>query len=84
MLYASTKATLKKEFGQSQIKDDYFATAKEEMTLSGYKKHIVLMESPCVLSKEELELKVGRIILAEIMEKNIGALQFSYFLACSE
>jgi len=57
MLYASTKATLKKEFGQSQIKDDYFATAKEEMTLSGYKKHIVLMESPCVLSKEELELK---------------------------
>ena len=28
MLYASTKATLKKEFGQGQIKDDYFATLR--------------------------------------------------------
>ena len=28
MLYASTKATFKKEFGQGQIKDEYFATFK--------------------------------------------------------
>ena len=28
MLYASTKATFKKEFGQGQIKDEYFATMK--------------------------------------------------------
>ena len=28
MLYASTKATFKKEFGQGQIKTDYFATSK--------------------------------------------------------
>ena len=28
MLYASTKATFKKEFGQGQIKDEYFATSK--------------------------------------------------------
>ena len=28
MLYASTKATFKKEFGPGQIKDEYFATAR--------------------------------------------------------
>ena len=28
MLYASTKATLKKEFGGAQIKDEVFATVK--------------------------------------------------------
>jgi hypothetical protein len=27
MLYASTKATFKKEFGPGQIKDEFFATA---------------------------------------------------------
>ena len=28
MLYASTKATFKKEFGQGQIKDEYYANTK--------------------------------------------------------
>jgi hypothetical protein len=28
MLYASTKATFKKEFGPGQIKDEFFATAR--------------------------------------------------------
>ena len=32
MLYASTKATLKKEFGGAQIKDEVFATVKVDTT----------------------------------------------------
>ena len=63
MLYASTKATLKKEFGQGQIKDEYFASTREELTLQGYQKHVQSNgeDSACVLSKEELEMKVGNV-----------------------
>jgi len=57
MLYASTKATFKKEFGQGQIKDEYFATCKEEMTLDGYKRHLISSSGPGPLSKEEEEMK---------------------------
>eukprot|EP00088_Acartia_fossae_P060699 TRINITY_DN7271_c0_g2_i1.p1 TRINITY_DN7271_c0_g2~~TRINITY_DN7271_c0_g2_i1.p1 ORF type:complete len:357 (+),score=90.93 TRINITY_DN7271_c0_g2_i1:32-1072(+) len=57
MLYASTKATLKKEFGQGQIKDEYFASTKEELTLRGYEKHMASMDGPGVLSQQELEMK---------------------------
>jgi len=57
MLYASTKATFKKEFGQGQIKDEYFATYKEEMTLAGYNRHLQSIAGPSPLSKEEEEMK---------------------------
>jgi len=57
MLYASTKATLKKEFGQGQIKDEYFANTKEELTLRSYAKHITQSEGPQVLTRQELEMK---------------------------
>ena len=32
MLYASTKATFKKEFGAGQIKEDYYANHREEVS----------------------------------------------------
>ena len=31
MLYASTKATFKKQFGAGQIKEDYYANHREEV-----------------------------------------------------
>lgn len=37
MLYASTKATLKKEFGTSYIVYDYFASTVSELSLSSFK-----------------------------------------------
>lgn len=37
MIYASTKATLKKEFGSSYITADYFASTIEELSLVSYK-----------------------------------------------
>ena len=34
MLYASTKATFKKQFGAGQIKEDYYANHREEVSFS--------------------------------------------------
>ena len=31
MLYASTKATFKKQFGAGQVKEDYYANHREEV-----------------------------------------------------
>ncbi len=39
MLYASTKSTLKQEFGAGQVKDELFGTARDEVSLEGYLKH---------------------------------------------
>eukprot|EP00092_Neocalanus_flemingeri_P022414 GFUD01024311.1.p1 GENE.GFUD01024311.1~~GFUD01024311.1.p1 ORF type:complete len:346 (+),score=116.64 GFUD01024311.1:94-1131(+) len=56
MLYAATKATFKKEFGQGQLKDDYFATMREDVTLAGYKRHLTVEAAPGPLSREEEEM----------------------------
>jgi len=56
MLYAATKATFKKEFGQGQIKDDFFATMREDVTFTGYKRHLKVEAAPGPLSREEEEM----------------------------
>lgn len=56
MLYAATKATFKKEFGQGQFKDEYFATMREDVTLAGYKRHLKTEAAPGPLSREEEEM----------------------------
>ena len=40
MLYASTKATLKKEFGSSSITSDYHATCHEDLAIVNYKSYL--------------------------------------------
>ena len=57
MLYASTKATFKKEFGAGQIKDEYYANTQEEITLAGYKRHLAVESAPGPLSRQEEEMK---------------------------
>ncbi|XP_025835468.1 twinfilin-like, partial [Agrilus planipennis] len=56
MLYASTKATLKQEFGSSQIKEEIHGTIKSEITLDGYKKYKKVLAAPAPLSMREEEL----------------------------
>lgn len=56
MLYASTKATFKKEFGGGQLKEEYYANMREEVTLSGYKRHLRSEQAPGPLSREEEEM----------------------------
>jgi twinfilin len=56
MLYASTKATLKQEFGGSQITEELFGTSKEDISLQGFKNHQVNSKAPAPLTFREEEL----------------------------
>ncbi|KAJ8374141.1 hypothetical protein SKAU_G00047210 [Synaphobranchus kaupii] len=69
MLYAATRATLKKEFGGGLIKDEIFGTTKDEVSLSGYRKHLTAQAAPLPLSAAEEELR--RIKLNEV-QTDIG------------
>lgn len=57
MLYASTKATLKQEFGTSQIKEELHGTILDDITWEGYIKHKRAMTAPAPLSMKEEELQ---------------------------
>ncbi|XP_065133450.1 twinfilin-1a [Paramisgurnus dabryanus] len=57
MLYAATRATLRKEFGLVHIKDEIFGTAKDDVSLSGYKKHVTSLSAPLPLTAAEEELR---------------------------
>ncbi|CAH1170374.1 unnamed protein product [Phaedon cochleariae] len=57
MLYASTKATLKQEFGSSHIKEEIHATISTEVTLNGYLKYKKSAAAPAPLSMREEELQ---------------------------
>lgn len=56
MIYASTKSTLKLEFGGSNIKEEYHATTPEEMTFAGYQKNKISMSAPTPLTAREEEI----------------------------
>ncbi|KAF5303467.1 hypothetical protein FQA39_LY09930 [Lamprigera yunnana] len=55
MLYASTKATLKQQFGTSEIKEEMRASS--EITLDGYKKFKAAQVTPAPLTSHEEELQ---------------------------
>ncbi|KAM3858792.1 twinfilin-1-like [Diretmus argenteus] len=57
MLYAATRATLKKEFGCGHIKDEIFGTTREDVSLSGYRKHLASLVAPLPLTAAEEELR---------------------------
>ncbi|CRK88175.1 CLUMA_CG001960, isoform A [Clunio marinus] len=55
MIYASTKSTLKLEFGSSYLKEEYHATSLEEITFTGYQKNKLSMAAPTPLTRQEEE-----------------------------
>lgn len=57
MLYASTKATLKQEFGSSQIKEEIHGTVLNDITLDGYKRYKNTSKTPAPLTMREEELQ---------------------------
>ncbi|XP_064175672.1 twinfilin-1-like isoform X1 [Anguilla rostrata] len=69
MLYAATRATLKKEFGGGHIKDEVFGTTRDDVSLSGYRKHLTSQSAPLPLSAAEEELR--KIKLNEV-QTDIG------------
>lgn len=56
MLYASTKATTKQEFGTASIKDELHGTVVEDVTLEGLKRHQRNDAAPAPLTTAEEEL----------------------------
>jgi len=66
MLYAATRATLKKEFGNAQLKDELFGTVPGDVSLSGYKKHVQSQNAPKPMTMAEEEL-------AEIRRTEVNA-----------
>jgi len=57
MLYASTKATLKMQFGGGHFKDDYPCNMPEDASLEGYLKHVESQNAPPPLTFAEEELQ---------------------------
>ncbi|XP_025064508.1 twinfilin-1 [Alligator sinensis] len=64
MLYAATRATLKKEFGGGHIKDELFGTIKDDVSLNGYRKYLLSQSFPAPLTAAEEELQ--RIKINEV------------------
>ncbi|KAG7522814.1 twinfilin-1 [Solea senegalensis] len=69
MLYAATRATLKKEFGGGHIKEEIFGTTKDDLNLSGYRKYMTSQAAPLPLTAAEEELR--QIKLQEV-QTDIG------------
>lgn len=63
MLYASTKATLKKEFGGGNITHELFGTSRDEMRLHGVRRVLASEHetSPAPLTQAEQELRHIRL-----------------------
>ncbi|XP_030629754.1 twinfilin-1a isoform X2 [Chanos chanos] len=57
MLYAATRATLRKEFGGGHIKDEIFGNVKDDVSLSGYRKYLTSRAAPQPLTAAEEELR---------------------------
>eukprot|EP00999_Lentomonas_sp_LEN2_P002955 NODE_813_length_1175_cov_75.741412_g772_i0.p1 GENE.NODE_813_length_1175_cov_75.741412_g772_i0~~NODE_813_length_1175_cov_75.741412_g772_i0.p1 ORF type:complete len:365 (-),score=84.76 NODE_813_length_1175_cov_75.741412_g772_i0:79-1095(-) len=54
MLYASTRATLKKTLGDYRFKDDVYGNAKEDFTMQGFLKHRAsVAAAPALTDREE-------------------------------
>ena len=64
MLYASTKATLTKELGDSKFVDTMYGTTAAEMTFESYQKHLVHKTAQAPLTEREQELQTVK--LAEV------------------
>ncbi|XP_061112760.1 twinfilin-2 isoform X2 [Conger conger] len=61
MLYAATRATVKKEFGGGHVKDELFGTMEEDICLQGYKRHVMSCSAPAPLTAAEQELQQIKI-----------------------
>ncbi|TRY55068.1 hypothetical protein DNTS_020789 [Danionella cerebrum] len=64
MLYAATRATVKKEFGGGHVKDEMFGTVEEDICLQGYLRHMTSCSAPAPLTAAEQELQ--RIKISEV------------------
>lgn len=71
MLYAATRATVKKEFGGGHVKYEIFGTVEEDVCLLGYQHHVASCSGPAPLTVAEQELQ--RIKITEGRVKQVKA-----------
>jgi twinfilin-like protein len=57
MLYAATKATVRKAFQSGVVVDDIAATTKDELSLAGYRRHLESQKAAPPLSQTEVALQ---------------------------
>ena len=77
MLYASTKATLKKDFGSAHLTLDYFATVQDDLSFEAYQSFVERKRKeengehdPELLTTQEQDLKLIRKEEAELSSVN--------------
>uniref|UniRef100_A0A3Q3G3E1 Twinfilin actin-binding protein 2b n=1 Tax=Labrus bergylta TaxID=56723 RepID=A0A3Q3G3E1_9LABR len=78
MLYAATRATLKKEFGGGHIKDEMFGTVEDDVCFQGYLRHMTSCSSPAPLTTAEQQLqqiKVTEVTMEFGLDKRAQTLQ---------
>ncbi|KAH9449697.1 hypothetical protein Pst134EB_020514 [Puccinia striiformis f. sp. tritici] len=56
MLYASTRATVSRQLGDSNFNNSMFATTKDELTPKGYMAHLASQKAQAPLTSREREL----------------------------
>lgn len=56
MLYASTRASISRQLGDSNFKDSMFATSKDELTPTGYLAHLASRNAQAPMTLREKEL----------------------------
>ncbi|CAH8517441.1 unnamed protein product [Heterobilharzia americana] len=56
MLYASTKATIRKQFGDNLIKDDLVGNTTDDINLEAYKRHVENKGAPGPYTDAEIEI----------------------------
>lgn len=82
MLYASTKATLKIEFGSTNITEELHATEIDEMTYNGYMKFKKNTDAPTPLTNREEEVQemkkneINTSYSVDSKEKTLGGIHF--------
>ncbi|XP_033995502.1 WD repeat-containing protein 82-like isoform X5 [Trematomus bernacchii] len=69
MVYAATRATLKKEFGGGHIKDEMFGTVEDDLCFQGYLRHMSSCCSPAPLTAAEQELQRIRVTEVKIKQE---------------
>uniref|UniRef100_A0A671QPG1 Twinfilin-2-like n=1 Tax=Sinocyclocheilus anshuiensis TaxID=1608454 RepID=A0A671QPG1_9TELE len=79
MLYAATRATVKKEFGGGHVKDEMFGTVEEDVCLQGYLRHVTSCSAPAPLTAAEQELQ--RIKITEV-RKDLVVLVTNWLCLC--
>lgn len=90
MLYASTKATLKTEFGSAHIKAEFHATQPEEACFEGWRRHQRAFAAPAPLTtrEEEMEemrrLEVKTDIGIDSKQQTLGGVRFPITDACRQ